>query len=246
MRKVWICVLLAVSSPVWAQQGLDVLFENTVSGEGWSGFLNFAFLAHTLLTLIVAAVLGAVLGYHPKHRRMADTLIEIEAPKVYILYAVIGAIVGILVVEYGAFVGFVLFGIGGLIRFRSVLGSANLTGRVIFVTLIGLACGLDMPHVAVLATLFAFVLIFVLEAREIYRVDVQSLKSEQLMASAAAYRSAFEACGCRVIAEKKNPLKQRVTFLVAGPRGVRREVLEQHIDQGVTGPLKGAVDWQTD
>ena len=45
--------------------------------------------------------------------------------------------------------------------------------------------------------------------------------------------------------ERKNPLKQRVTFLIAGPRGVGRQRLAEKIDEGIDGPLKGAVDWET-
>ena len=139
-------------------------------GEGWRGFTDIAFLCNATLTLTLAALLGAIIAYHPKHRQTADTMQEIEAPKVYIMYAVIGAIIGIMVVKYGLVVGFVLFGIGGLIRFRTVLRSAILTGNVILVTLIGLSCGLDLPHVAVLATVFGFVLIYALEARVTYRM----------------------------------------------------------------------------
>ena len=113
-------------------------------------------------------------------------------PKVYIMYAVIGSIIGILVVKYGLVVGFVLFGIGGLIRFQTILQSASVTGQVIFVTLIGLACGLDLPHVAVLATAYSFVLIYFLEARTTYRIDVRALPKERVAEAAAAYRTVLE------------------------------------------------------
>jgi len=216
------------------------------SGEGWVGFLDISFLAHTLLTLVLATILGAIIAYHPKHIAAADTLQELEAPKVYILYAVIGSIIGILVVEYGLVVGFVLFGIGGLIRFRTLLQTANLTGRVIFVTLIGLTVGLNLPHVAVLATAFAFVLVYVIEARVTYRVDVRALDPDRVAESASAYRALLEQHGCQVVSERKNPDKHRLTLLVSGPRGVRREELEELIATGIEGPLKGAVDWQTD
>jgi hypothetical protein len=237
----------------WAQQA-DTLaqLENALDGnefprgEGWAGFLDVAFLGHTLLTLVLATVLGAIIAYHPKHIAAADTLEEIEAPKVYILYAVIGAIIGILVVEYGLVVGFVLFGIGGLIRFRTLLRSANLTGRVIFVTLIGLTVGLNLPHVAVLATAFAFVLVYVIEARVTYRVDIRALEPDHIAASAAAYRTLLEQHGCRVLSERKNPEKHRVTLLVAGPPGVSREQLEERVASGIEASLRGAVDWRTD
>jgi len=117
---------------------------------------------------------------------------------------------------------------------------------VIFVTLIGLTCGLDLPHVAVLSTAFAFVLVYLLETRVTYRIDIQALAPERVAESAAAYRALLEQIGCRVLSERKNPIKQRVTILVSGPNGVRRAELEKRIDEGIEGPLKGAVDWQTD
>lgn len=238
---------LGLSPAGRSQDVLDALTGETLpAGEGWRGFLDIAFLGNTLLTLTLAAVLGAIVAYHPKHVASADTLEELEAPKVYILYAVIGAIIGILVVEYRTVVGLVIFGIGGLIRFRTVLRSANLTGRVIFVTLIGLTTGLDLPHVAVLSTAFAFVLVYILENRVTYRVDVQSLAPEHVAESAAAYRALLERNGCRILSERKNLIKQRVTLLVSGPVGVRRDELEKRIEEGIEGRLKGAVDWQTD
>lgn len=251
--RVFLLLTVLISASASAQPGdpltqiEDALNSNEFPrGEGWAGFLDFAFLGNTLLTLILATVLGAIVAYHPKHIATADNLEELEAPKVYILYAVIGSIIGILVVGYGLVVGFVLFGIGGLIRFRTLLRSANLTGRVIFVTLIGLTVGLNMPHVAVLATAFAFVLVYVIEARVTYRLDIRALDPNRIAESALAYRSLLEQHGCRVVAERKNPDKHRVTLLVYGPRGVRREELEQRIASGIDAPLKGAVDWQTD
>jgi hypothetical protein len=251
--RLFLFLMLTISATARAQQA-DTLrqLESALDsnefprGEGWAGFLDVAFLGHTLLTLILATVLGAIIAHHPKHIAAADTLEEIEAPKVYILYAVIGAIIGILVVEYGLVVGFVLFGIGGLIRFRTLLRSANLTGRVIFVTLIGLTVGLNLPHVAVLATVFAFALVYVIEARVTYRVDIRALDPERIAESAGAYRALLEQHGCRVLSERKNPEKHRVTLLVAGPPGVSREQLEERVASGIEDSLRGAVDWRTD
>jgi hypothetical protein len=215
-------------------------------GEGWQGFTDLGFLVNMLLTLLLAAVLGATIAYHPKRLLTADTLEEIEAPKVYIMYAVIGAFIGILVVKYGLVVGFVLFGIGGLIRFRTVLRSASLTGHVIFVTLIGLACGLDLPHVAVIATAFGFVLIYILDAQTTYRIDIRTLTQERIADASAAYREVLEKHGCRILSEKKNPLKERVTFIFRSNRRVERQRLEGLLDTEIDPTLRGAVDWQLD
>lgn len=213
--------------------------------QGWHGFVAVAFLLNAALTLTLAAVLGVVLGYHPRRVRAADTLEEVKAPKVYTMYAVIGAIIGIMVLEYGLVVGFVVFGIGGLIRFRTDLRSASLTGQVIFVTLIGLSCGLNLPHVAVLATVFGFALIYVLEARTTYRIEILGVPAEKLAAAAVAYRGVLEQQGCRVVSEKKSLGKERIVFIFHAAHRATRHRLEELFEK-LDASLKGAVDWEVD
>lgn len=240
--------LLAAALPgvVCAQPLFGLEFSNTPGPqEGWHGFTDLGFLLHSLLTLTLAAILGLVFGYHPRTVRAADTLEEVQAPKVYALYAVIGAIIGIMVLKYGLVVGFVVFGIGGLIRFRTELRSASLTGQVIMVTLIGLSCGLNLPHVAVLATAFGFVLIYLLDARTTYRIDVQGLASDRFVAAAAAYRALLEQQGCHIVSEKKNPTKGRAVFIFHGGADVTRASLEESFE-GLDPALRGSVDWEVD
>ena len=248
MRILWLAFsLVLVASRAWSQQVSDFLMQEPGSlGEGWRGFADFGFLVSALSTLTLAAILGAAIAYHPRHVQTADTLEEIEAPKVYIMYAVIGALIGIMVVKYGLVVGFVLFGIGGLIRFRTLLRSASLTGHVIFVTLIGLSCGLDLPHVAVLATAFGFVLIYVLNAHITYRINVRALPKKRVAEAAVAYRGVLEEQGCRVLSEKKNPRNGRVTFIFRSARHVTRHHLEELLDAKIDASLTGSIDWEID
>jgi hypothetical protein len=248
MRILWLVFsLMLVASAAWSQQTPEFLMQEPGSlGEGWHGFTDLGFLANALLTLTLAAVLGAMIAYHPKHVQTADTLEEIEAPKVFITYAVIGALIGIMVVKYGLVIGFVLFGIGGLIRFRTVLRSASLTGHVIFVTLIGLSCGLDLPHVAVLATVFGFALVYILNARITYRINIRALTPERIADAAAAYRGVLEQQGCRIVSEKKHPNRERVTMIFHIPRHVTRDNLEDLLETNIDASLKGFLDWEID
>lgn len=215
-------------------------------GEGWDGFTDFGFGLNALLTLCLAAVLGAVIAYHPMRVRTADTLEELEAPKACIMYAVIGSMIGIMVVKYGLGVGFVLFGIGGLIRFRTVMRSAHLTGQVILVTLIGLSCGLDLPHVAVLATAFTFLLMFLLGARVTYQVDVRGLPRDRFKEATEAYRHVLESDDCRILGERKRPSGGRVRFIFRGGPGNARTRLEQRLETDVPAELRGSLDWEID
>ena len=248
MKIKWLTIILAVgSAPAWSQQIPDFsAMDSQFVAEGWRGFTDVAFLANAFLTMTLASVLGAIIAFHPRYTRSVDTFAEIEAPKVYIMYAVIGALIGIMVVKYGLVIGFVLFGIGGLIRFRTVLRSAHLTGHVIFVTLIGLSCGLELPHVAVLATAFGFVLIYVLDARITYRIAVKPIPREHVVEAAAAYREVLMQQGCHILSEKKNTVKERISFIFRTSSKVTRLRLEEALEADVDERLKGPIDWEID
>jgi hypothetical protein len=137
-----------------------------------------------------------------------------------------------------------LFGIGGLIRFRTILRSAVLTGQVIFITLIGLTCGLNLPHVAVLATAFGFALIYILDAQIAYQAEIQELPPDRFAEAAAAYRKAIEELGCKVIRERKNPAKRRLDLIFLGGRYRSGNELEAAIDSAIDPGLRGTIDWE--
>ena len=246
MKVKWLGLLLLFIAPAaLGQQMQDMILQTQApTGEGWQGFLNVPFLVNASLNLLLAAVLGAIIAYHPRHKVTADTLEEIEASQIYILYAVIGSICGILVIQYGMGVGFVLFGIGALIRFRTVLRSASLTGRLIFVTLIGLSAGLDLPHVAILVTVFGFLLIYLLDARFTFRIDVRALNPECVVGAAAAYREVLEEEDCRIISVKKNPERGRVTFILRSAKSDICKNLEKSWDSRIHESYRGSVDWE--
>ena len=240
---VWVCIGALVVQAQETPFPTDTNQELT--GEGWRGFQDYRFLWHSFLSLVLATVLGAVIAYHPKSQRTMESIEEVEAPKIYIMYAVVGAVIGIMVLKYGLVIGFVVFGIGGLVRFRSNLRSATRTGRVIFVTLIGLSSGLDLPHVAILATAFGFVLIYMLDARITYRIVIKDLQRERIGDIAEVYRSVLEQQGGRILSEKKNFAKAEVAFVFRASHRIGRDDLEHLLEVEVPEEMQGAVDWET-
>lgn len=247
MRILVLFIAAVVAAPAFGQAIDDAILTTPVPrGEGLSGFSDLDFMLNTFFNLTLAAVLGAVIGFHPRLVQTADTLKEVEAPKVDIMYATIGALIGIMVVKYGLVIGFVLFGIGGLIRFRTVMQSANLTGQVILATLVGLSCGLDLPHVAVMATLFGWILVYLLEWRITYQIDVRSLPKERMVEAMTAYRLALESNGCKIIGEKKRPDTERVQFTFRPGASENRKDIEKHLEEQVDPSLRGMVDWGID
>jgi len=121
-----------------------------------------------------------------------------------------------------------------------------MTGRVIFTTLIGLSCGLDLPHVAVLATVFGYVLVFILDASVAYRIDIRSLPSKRVAESAAAYRALLEQEDCRIVSEKKDPGKKRVMFIFRTSKHDTHRDLQDLLETQIDGSLKGSVNWEID
>jgi hypothetical protein len=211
----------------------------------WAGFLDTHFMVDSLGALLLATVLAALIGYHPMTPRTVDTLSEADMPKVHIMYAFVAAVIGLAVREFGMVIGFVVFGIGGLIRFRTDAGSPRDTGRLIVVTLIGLVAGLGLPALAVITTVFVYALIFLFDARPASRVRVEALPEGQLIAAAAAYREILESQGCKIISERKSFAKSRVDFVIRPPRASNRDRLhsalcEVHID------VRGEVGWEVE
>ena len=198
-----------------------------------------------MAALVLAIALGAVIGYHPMTRRTVDTLAEAELPKVHVIFAFVGAVIGVTVREFGMVIGVVVFGIGGLFRFRTDTGSTRDEGRLIVVTLIGLIAGLGLPHFAVLATVFTFALIWFFDSRPAARVRIDDLPQGRLAELAEAYRAVLVAKGCRVIGERRSAGKGRVEFALHLPRGDARE----HVHAALCdAPLdvRGAINWDVE
>jgi hypothetical protein len=109
-----------------------------------------------------------------------------------------------------------------------------------------LSCGLDLPHVAVLSTAFGFVLIYILDAKIIYHIDVMMMTSEIVGPAAKAYRELLEQHGCRVLSEKKNPVKRRIRLIFTDSGQLNLDQLQDLLETKIDPELKGTVNWEVD
>ncbi|MCB1045017.1 MAG: MgtC/SapB family protein [Acidobacteria bacterium] len=214
-------------------------------GEGWAGFLNGPFMLDFFISLVLATLLGGVIGYHHRIHRKQQSIEETDAPKTLILYSVVGALIGVMVVHYGFVVGFIVFGIGGLLRFRTDVGPAKQAGRIILVTMIGLSVGLGLPHVAIITTLYSYILLYVLERADTYRLTLRGLTPDLLAQKAQAYREGLLAIGCSVLSERKNFVKGQVVFVIRVRNHVDRDELEQRLVTHLDENEVCATDWET-
>ncbi|MGQ0532279.1 MAG: hypothetical protein ACT4OF_06260 [Caulobacteraceae bacterium] len=213
---------------------------------GWAGFLDTGALLQSFLALVLAIFLGAVIAFHPTTVRTVDTREEAELPKVLIMYALVGAVVGEIVLEYGIVVGFVIFGLGGLMRFRTDAASTRDTGRLIMVTLIGLIAGLNLPHFAVMAAAFAWVLIYIFDGQPVCELEVHEIPKGQVKAAADAYRAVLSELGCNIISEDKSFSKSRINYVIRAPRNQAQTALHAALCERVPVEVRGEIDWEVE
>jgi hypothetical protein len=108
-----------------------------------------------LVRLVVASLLGAFLGFRPWRRLLPNALPPArEVAQAQTLIAVAGALM-VVVIGHSTARAFGLVGLGGFIRFRSGIKDTR-DAAVMFVMIgLGMACGLGAVPMAVVATLFA-------------------------------------------------------------------------------------------
>jgi hypothetical protein len=218
------------------RHGVDVLFE------GWTHFTHGWLVLDMVLVLLMALLLGAVIAYHPTTRRRATSLETFEQPKTFLMYSMVAAMVA-LIVKVEPAMAFVIFGIGGLLRFRTMVGDAKDTGRVILVTVIGLCCGLKIFLVAVPATMIGWLLVHYLERETAGIIRVSGVSEGEIFAAVRAYRAAITTLGCGIIGEQTKFIRREFLFVVKAPATLTRVALQHQFDD-LPPTLRGVVEYE--
>jgi len=125
-----------------------------------------------LARLLVAALLGAFLGYRVWRRFLPQALPPArETAQAQTLIAVAGALM-VVVIGHSTARAFGLVGLGAFIRFRSGIKDPR-DAAVMFVMIgIGMACGLGAVPMAVIATIFASAVLGLFDAGRRARLRV--------------------------------------------------------------------------
>ena len=216
--------------------------ERLSLGPGWEAFLQADQYIHAALVLLTATLSGVVLAFHPVHRGRSLTLEDVEQRKTIVLYSTVGALIAI-ICTVAPSMAFVIFGIGGLMRFRTNTGESKTTGHTIMGTLVGLCWGLGLQLVAVLATIYFWLMIFALEAARVDRLHVLGIETINMARAAEAYREVLTRAGCRVLGHTKSFKKLQLTFTLRVPRNFTiDEVTKAATD--LPPELRGIVDWE--
>ncbi len=166
--------------------------------EGWRGMTELGVLVPMAASILLAVLLALPLAYHPRIYGRAATIEEIEAPKGMVVYAAVSAAIAQLVAVIPA-MALVVFGIGGIFRFRTSAGPPKQIGPNIEVVVIGLACGMMAFPLAIVLTALGWILPFWFETRYAVALQVKSLEGGGIAAAAAKYRAVLERRGGNIV-----------------------------------------------
>ena len=256
LSAVALLVLFLSSSDSFADTPADMMTRTTVTGgtdphgDSWqsiqSSLLQFAhpgFLLRLLLNLLLAVGCSWVVAWHPRRSTLTDPLADLEERKALIILGMVGAVVAELSGTSSA-LAFVIFGIGALMRFRTVLDNPKLTGKAIMVVAIGLACGMGSWAMAIFVTVFSWLLVFWLESHVSCRIRIRLEKDLDPQPVYGVVQSLLIAHRCRLQSSTIDADKAQMNFLLLIPAGLDPIFLESEVRAKLPSPDEARIDIQ--
>jgi hypothetical protein len=186
------------------------------------------FILRLFLSLSLAVGCAWAIAWHPRRASLADPLADLEERKALILLGVVGAVVAELS-GTSQTLAFVIFGIGALLRFRTLLDNPKLTGKAIMVVVVGLACGMGSWAMAVFVTGFSWLLIFWLDSHSSCRVRIRLDDEEDPKPVFGMVQSLLVSHKCRLQSSALYEDKGQMVFLLYIPNGVDPRQLEAEV-----------------
>jgi hypothetical protein len=191
-------------------------------------FAHPSFILRLFLSLSLAVGCAFAIAWHPRRASIRNPLADFEERKALILLGVVGAVVAELS-GTSQTLAFVIFGIGALLRFRTVLDNPKLTGKAIMVVVVGLACGMGSWAMAVFVTAFSWLLMFWLDSHSSCRVRIRLDDTEDPKPVFEAVQSLLVSHNCKVQSSSLFEDKGRMVFLLYLPNGVDPTRLEHEV-----------------
>jgi hypothetical protein len=209
--------------------GLDPKGNSWVSiQQSVEQFGHPEFILRLFLSLSLAVGCAYAIAWHPRRASLADPLADLEERKALILLGVVGAVVAELS-GTSQTLAFVIFGIGALLRFRTLLDNPKLTGKAIMVVVVGLACGMGSWAMAVFVTAFGWVLVYWLDSHSSCRVRIRLDDTEDPKPVFGTVQSLLVSHKCRLQSSALYEDKGQMVFLLYIPSGVDPRQLEAEV-----------------
>jgi hypothetical protein len=191
-------------------------------------FAHPSFILRLFLSLTLAVGCAFAIAWHPRRASLRDPLRDFEERKALILLGVVGAVVAELS-GTSQTLAFVIFGIGALLRFRTLLDNPKLTGKAIMVVVVGLACGMGSWAMAVFVTAFSWLLMFWLDSHSSCEVRIRLDDTEDPKPVFDTVQSLLLSHKCKLQSSSLYEDKGRMVFLLYLPNGVDPTRLEHEV-----------------
>src|SRR5256885_2143929 len=191
-------------------------------------FAHPSFILRLFLSLTLALGCAFAIAWHPRRASLRDPLADFEERKALVLLGVVGAVVAELS-GTSQTLAFVIFGIGALLRFRTLLDNPKLTGKAIMVVVVGLACGMGSWAMAVFVTAFSWVLVYWLDSHSSCRVRIRLDDGEDPKPVFGTVQSLLVSHKCRLQSSALYEDKGQMVFLLYIPAGIDPRNLEAEV-----------------
>jgi len=212
-----------------ASGGIDPAGNSWVSIEqSLRQFAHPSFILRLFLSLTLAVGCAFAIAWHPRRASLRDPLKDFEERKALMLLGVVGAVVAELS-GTSQTLAFVIFGIGALLRFRTLLENPKLTGKAIMIVVVGLACGMGSWAMAVFVTAFSWLLMFWLDSHSSCEVRIRLDETEDPKPVFDAVQSLLLSHKCKMQSSSLYEDKGRMEFLLYLPYGVDPTHLEHAV-----------------
>ena len=236
-----IALINALSASAWGANPAEELAKAGVTGgmdpkgNSWVSiqqsieqFGHPDFILRLFLSLALAVGCAWVIAWHPRRASLKDPLADFEERKALILLGVVGAVIAELS-GTSQTLAFVIFGIGALLRFRTLLGNPKLTGKAIMIVVVGLACGMGSWAMAVFVTGFSWILLYWLDSHSSCRVRIRLDDEEDPKPVFGMVQSLLVAHKCRLQSSSLYEDKGQMVFLLYIPAGIDPKELEEEV-----------------
>ncbi len=202
--------------------------------------LSLADLAHALLCLVVAALLGGLLAFRPRRSGGPPRIAHVTQAQ--IMMAIVGALV-MLIVGASLARAFAIAGTAGLVRYRAKIDDPKDASVMLSCLAVGLASGVGLLSLATAGAVFIVGVLWALEWREPW-----PSKYFELTVSAkepAAVKAEVEALlkDHRVTFELRGSSEKDMTYWVEVPQGRRTDRISEAIAR-LHGSEAVDVAWQ--
>ncbi|MFL6545034.1 MAG: hypothetical protein DMF07_09215 [Verrucomicrobia bacterium] len=191
-------------------------------------FAHPEFILRLFLSLGLAVGCAWVIAWHPRRSSLANPLADLEERKALILLGMVGAVVAELSGSSQT-LAFVIFGIGALLRFRTLLDNPKLTGKAITVVVVGLACGMGSWAMAVFVTGFTWLLVFWLDSHASCRIRIRLDDNVDPNPIFGMMQSLLVSHNCRLQSSALYEDKGQMVFLLYIPAKVDPRKLEAEV-----------------